>query len=73
MLLSKESKADGPKKQQWAHEVFYNWLYPATYKKMMRTKYIYDALKVCKILYISMAKFNLMKIYQYLYMNSHYI
>ena len=50
MLLSKESKADGPKKQQWAHEVFYNWLYPATYKKMMRTKYIYDAILMIYLL-----------------------
>ena len=41
MLLSKESKADGPKKQQWAHEVFYNWLYPETNKNMFKNK-IYE-------------------------------
>ena len=32
MLLSKESKEDDPKKQQWAHEGSYNQLYPEKIK-----------------------------------------
>ena len=38
MLLSKESKEDDPKKQQWAHEGSYNQLYPEKNWKWLEVK-----------------------------------
>ena len=70
MLLSKESKEDDPKKQQWAHEGSYNQLYPKKLK-MIRSQEIMN--RVFNITYSYVVQINLRKNYEYLNMNSHYI